>query len=145
MPLVKVGLMSLLFGTTVVLTPKPVTLHPGTVTLKATRALSPASDSMQVVVSLGVPTEDQRTKVTYGRFGPREVGNLKVRICEANGHCLPMRYSGAYVAADYGLAYDLTSPAIGKARFTSVKLETTKTVPHAMVILQNYLKLSAGR
>lgn len=145
MHLVKVGLMSLLFGTSVVLTPKPMRLGPGTVTLKASRPMSPASDSMQVVVSLGVPTEDQRTKVTYGRFGPREVGNLKVRICDVHGHCLPMHYSGAYVAADYGLAYDLTSPAIGKARFTSVKLETTRAVPHATVILQNYLKLSARR
>lgn len=146
MPLVKVGFMSLLFGTSAVLTPKPVTLGPGTVTLQAPRALSPASDSMQVFVSLGAPSEDQKTNVTYGRFGPQDVGDIQVRICEANKQCMPMRYGGAYLApSEFGLTFDLTSPGISKARFTSLQIETVKPVSHATVKMQNYLESSASK
>jgi hypothetical protein len=143
MHLIKVGFMSMLFGTSALLTPKPVRLGPGSVTLRAPRPMTPASDSMQVLVSFGVPSESVRTRVTYGRFGPASVGYLRVRICEANGHCLPMTYGGAFVAAnDYGLAFDLTSPAIRKAHFASVQLLTRTRIAHATVRLQNYLKLS---
>ncbi len=144
MHLIKVGFLSMLFGTSVVLTPAPLTLRPGTVTLRSPRALTPASDAMQVVVSLGIPTEDERTRVTYGRFGPADVGNLRVRLCQADGRCLAMRYSGAYLAADFGLAYDLTGPALRTARFTAVMLTTAAAIPHVTVTLQNYRKLATG-
>lgn len=144
--LVKLGLMSMLFGKSAVLTPNPVALGPGTITLPARQPMSPVSDSMQVFVGLGEPTEEERTKVTYGQFGPQDVGDLRVRICEVNRQCLPMKYGGAYVAAsEYGLTYTLTSPSIRKARFAAVKIETAKSVPHATVKLQNYLQKSGAR
>lgn len=78
MHLIKVGFTSMLFGTSAPLTPKPVRLGPGTVTLRARRPMTPASDSMQVLVGFGVPSESVRTKVTYGRFGPGSFGYLPV-------------------------------------------------------------------
>jgi len=136
----KITLMTLFYGTSATLTPRPVTLNAGAMTLRAPQPLSPIGDSMQVFVSLGAPNEDQKAAVSGGQFGLPDVGNLRVQICETSQRCLPMMYKGAYLSTgEYGVVFNLTNPAIRAAHFSAVQLDASHPVPHAQVRWQNYL------
>ncbi len=137
----KIGLMAMLFGSSAALTPHPETLGPGVTSLRAQKSIEPVSDSVQVFVSLGVPNEDQKTAVSYGKFGLVDVGNMRVEICRAQERCEPMKYVGAYLApSDYGVTFALTDPAAKGVQFTGVRIDTNKAIRNATVRWQNYLK-----
>jgi len=141
MSFLKIGLMALFFGSGATLTLHPQTLGPGVTNLRAQKSIEPVSDSVQVFISLGVPSEDQKTAVSYGKFGLVDVGNMRVELCSGQERCEPMKYVGAYLApSDYGVTFALTDPAAKGVKFTGVRIDTHKAVHSATVRWQNYLK-----
>jgi len=131
--------MGLFFGASAVLTPAPVTVTPGELTIQAPKPISSADDIMQVYISLGAPTDDTKQAVSAGKFGLIETGRIDVQVCKSETECLPTTYGGAFLTKDtYGIFFTAKDTRVRHSTFVAVKIRTAKPLPNATVRWQNY-------
>lgn len=129
------AILMLLFGKSVTVTPTPMTIGPGEVTLQSPTPVKPASDTVQLYLSLGKVTDDIKRRIP----GKLNTGKIDAEICDDRQKCIPMEYGGSWFSSDsYGVLFALFD--VKGEKFVAVKIRSDRALPAVTVRLQNYSK-----
>jgi hypothetical protein len=98
-------LLAVLFGRSEALASEAIRIGPEEGLLKASRTISPVSDTMTVFVGLGMPSEDV-SKNLFTPAGRSTLPKVKVQICKADLKCFASTSSGPYLMKnEYGIEF----------------------------------------
>jgi hypothetical protein len=131
--------LSLIFGTSAIVTPTHVDLAPNKIiVLRAPKAMKPAFDSMKVSIELGTVNNEKKSAVLNGQL-VKDVGDVDVKICDDTQQCFDLGAPGAYFSANgYGISFLLTDDKLKGRTITEVRIKTAQLLPNVIVTWQNY-------
>jgi hypothetical protein len=96
-------------------------------------------DTIRVGIDLGNVTEEKKTAVLSGALKLRDIGDVKVEVCNSPTECVPTTYSGPYFSRDsYGIGFHASGPLLKHSRFIGVKVYTDRPLDKATISWSNY-------
>lgn len=134
-------LLALLFGTSMVFVPNPISIPVGEMFFQAQKPIEPVSDGMRVNIAVGTTTTDAKFAVLSGSIKLGDYGDLKVAVCRTRSDCLALKYAGTYFSAtSYGFIFSASDPSFKGSNFIGVKIDSARPLSNVTISWSNFVQ-----